>query len=279
MARPNKIGLDYFPLDVDFFEDEKILAISGEFAVKGEIISLRILCEIYRNGYFVEYSELLKNKLARLGGLSGGLVDEVVSKLVKYGFFEESLFREFNILTSKGIQKRFIEASKRRKNDLCIQYSLLNRINVYNNPPPKDINAYINTQSKVNESKVKENKIKEIFDFLNFDFCDEHWKQIIIRWFDYVIENKPEFKVVQSKIESFHRDMQMNSDRDIDKANQIIDYTISNGWRSIQIPERLKFKQQASSETTKGEYYRKASDRIKPHVAEFTDAELGRKCR
>ncbi len=30
MARPNKQGLDYFPLDVDFFNDEKIEAISGE---------------------------------------------------------------------------------------------------------------------------------------------------------------------------------------------------------------------------------------------------------
>ena len=37
MARPNKIGLDYFPLDVDIFEDEKISAISGEFGIKGEI--------------------------------------------------------------------------------------------------------------------------------------------------------------------------------------------------------------------------------------------------
>ena len=66
MARPNKNGLDYFPLDVDFLEDEKMLAISGEFSVKGEIITLRLLCEIYRNGYFVEYSGLLKNKLADL---------------------------------------------------------------------------------------------------------------------------------------------------------------------------------------------------------------------
>src|SRR5690554_4543555 len=119
MARPEKLGLDYFPLDVDIFESDKMLAISGEFAVKGEIITLRLLCEIYRNGYFVEYSELLKNKLARLSGLSGNLIDEVVGKLVKYGFFDESVFREHSVLTSKGIQKRYLEAVKRRKNILC----------------------------------------------------------------------------------------------------------------------------------------------------------------
>ena len=34
MARPNKEGLDYFPFDVDFFSDEKIGSISGEFGIK-----------------------------------------------------------------------------------------------------------------------------------------------------------------------------------------------------------------------------------------------------
>ena len=154
MARPNKQGLDYFPLDVGIFEDDKILAISGEFSVKGEIIVLRLLCEIYRNGYFVEFSELLKNKLARLGGLSGGLVDEVVRKLVKYEFFDGFVFSEYNILTSKNIQKVYLEASKRRKDIDLSQYWLLDEVNVYINSSSSKINAHINTQSKVKESKV-----------------------------------------------------------------------------------------------------------------------------
>ena len=154
MARPNKQGLDYFPLDVGIFENDKMLAISGEFSVKGEIIVLRLLCEIYRNGYFVEFSELLKNKLARLGGLSGGLVDEVVRKLVKYEFFDGFVFSEYNILTSKNIQKVYLEASKRRKDIDLSQYWLLDEINVYINSPSSKINAHINAQNKKKESKV-----------------------------------------------------------------------------------------------------------------------------
>ena len=47
MARPNKMGLDYFPFDVDFFNDEKIVAISGEFGIKGEIVVIKsALCDI-----------------------------------------------------------------------------------------------------------------------------------------------------------------------------------------------------------------------------------------
>lgn len=154
MARPNKQGLDYFPLDVGIFENEKILAISGEFAVKGEIIVLRLLCEIYRNGYFVEFSELLKNKLAKLGGLSGGLVEEVVKQLVKYGFFDGSLFSEYNILTSKNIQKTYLEATKRRKEIDISQFWLLNGVNVNINSTSSGVNVDINSQSKVKESKV-----------------------------------------------------------------------------------------------------------------------------
>ena len=162
MARPQKIGLDYFPLDVDFFEDEKILAISGEFAVKGEIIALRLLCEIYKNGYFVEWSELLKNKMARLGGLSAGLIEEVVIKLVKYRFFDESLFCEHKVLTSNGIQKRFFEAVKRRKDVKFSKYLLIEGVNVNINPAKDVVNVNISTQSKVDESKVNESKLKKV---------------------------------------------------------------------------------------------------------------------
>ena len=44
MARPQKWGLDYFPFDVDFFEDAKLSIIRNEFGSKGEIV----LCGIPR---------------------------------------------------------------------------------------------------------------------------------------------------------------------------------------------------------------------------------------
>ena len=241
MARPNKIGLDYFPLDVDFFEDEKMLAISGEFAVKGEIITLRLLCEIYRNGYFVEYSELLKNKLARLGGLSSGLVDEVVSKLVKYGFFDGSLFSEQNILTSKGIQERFIEVVKRRK----MPTPTLFWINVDINPPCGGVNVDINpgggalmstetTQSKVKESKVKESKIKEkdkkeIFDF---SFVADFFKIPFSDWLEYKRLRKESYKT-QKSLEACYRRLVELSGNDPIKAVKIVERSLANNWAGL----------------------------------------------
>lgn len=116
MARPNKIGLDYFPLDVDIFEDEKMSAISGEFGIKGEITVIKLLCAIYRNGYYILWNDLLKFKLLKnLPGISSELIESIVNRLVLWGFFDKSLFDSVKVLTSRGIQKRYFEAVRRRK--------------------------------------------------------------------------------------------------------------------------------------------------------------------
>lgn len=115
MARPNKTGLDYFPFDVDFFADEKIAAISGEFGIKGEITVVKLLCAVYRNGYFILWNEPLKYKLLRdLPGVSSELIDQIVNRLVRWGFFDEGLFDSVKVLTSRGIQKRYFSITRRR---------------------------------------------------------------------------------------------------------------------------------------------------------------------
>lgn len=116
MARPEEKGLKYYPFDVDFFNDEKIEAISGEFGIKGEIVAVRLLCAIYRNGYFIEWSDLYKMKFLRnLPGISSGLLDAIILRLVKWGFFDKDLFNSAKVLTSRGIQRRYFEAIRRRK--------------------------------------------------------------------------------------------------------------------------------------------------------------------
>lgn len=116
MARPLKNGLDYFPFDVDFFGDEKIAAISGEFGIKGEITAIKLLCAIYRNGYYIEWNDMLKMKLLKdLPGITVTLLDAIVSRLVRWGFFDGTLFDSAAVLTSEGIQRRYFAIAKRRR--------------------------------------------------------------------------------------------------------------------------------------------------------------------
>lgn len=155
MARPNKSGLDYFPFDVDFFEDEKIEAIFVEFGIKGEITVVKLLCAIYRNGYFISWNDRLRIKLLKnLPGVSSELLELIIKRLVKWEFFNENLFNSASILTSTGIQKRFFSVTKRRKQNEEFPYLL---INVCNNP----INA-CNNNENVGDNTTKESKEKEV---------------------------------------------------------------------------------------------------------------------
>ncbi|WP_130846763.1 Lin1244/Lin1753 domain-containing protein, partial [Lactiplantibacillus mudanjiangensis] len=131
MARPVKRGLDYFPFDVDTFEDERIEAISGEFGIKGEAAVIKLLCAIYKKeGYFIVWSDLAKAQLLkRLPGASIDFLDQVVNRLVKWGYFDEDLFNSDMILTSSEIQNVYFEATKRRKLPKPTKYLINDDIN------------------------------------------------------------------------------------------------------------------------------------------------------
>ena len=181
MARPVKEGLDYFPLYVDIFEDEKIEAISGEFGIKGEIIVVKLLCAIYKKGYFILWSDLvIAQMLKRLPGISKDLLNNVVERLVLWEFFDKDLFHSAGILTSEKIQENFFEATKRRKSPKPTVYVLdkflendnsiesdVNGVNVDINSQAKGVNVDINTQSKVKESKVKDSVSNNSISLLN----------------------------------------------------------------------------------------------------------------
>ncbi len=181
MARPKEEGLKYFPFDIDFFNDEKIEAISGEFGIKGEIATIKLLCAVYRNGYFIEWNEMLKMKLLKnLPGVSLDLLEQIINRLVKWEFFDKNLFDSVKILTSHGIQKRYFEAIRRRRKSKDYPYILIDgvcgceskdalssvddnnsdsdeivkcKVNVCNNPTSTDINVGNNATK---ESKGKE---------------------------------------------------------------------------------------------------------------------------
>jgi len=161
MARPTKKGIDYFSFDVDFFEDEKIEPISGEFGAKGEIVVIRLLCAVYRNGYFAMWTEQLKMTLANRCKVSHDLVEQVIKRLVKWNFFDENLFYSANILTSTGIQTRYKEATRKRKLEYeKMEFWLLfdeKGVSSAHNSPQEEFIPALNTQSKVKYSNIYNN--------------------------------------------------------------------------------------------------------------------------
>lgn len=161
MARPAKQGLDYFPLDIDFFTDTKFVRLRVKFGAISELLALRIFSEVYKNGYYVEYSENLQFALAESLRIDIDEIDAIVSEMAKCGLFDAEMFNSYKVLTSCRIQKTWLSVAERRKEKDTSKYWLLaeekneetvnvdnNEVNVCNNSTSSDVSARNNEQSK-----------------------------------------------------------------------------------------------------------------------------------
>lgn len=163
MARPTKKGLDYFPLDVDFLSDLKVRRIIKACGKEAVHILVALLANIYRDeGYYVLWDDDLAFLVADEVGTKEGTVEELVKKAVQVKFFDKDIFDKYSVLTSKGIQNRYILATKERKKvELEYKYLLTNEVNRSNisiNGRNNSVNQGNNQQSKEKESKEKEIK-------------------------------------------------------------------------------------------------------------------------
>lgn len=171
MARPTAKGVEYFPLNVNFINDLKVRKLLLSCGAEAIAVLIYLLSTIYKDeGYYVEIHEDEIDLIALDVNVTPEFVLEVINKACEVRFFDVNLYNNFNILTSKGIQERYLKITERRKNSVVItQFNLINvynnsinvnnnSINVDNNP----VNVYKSTQSKVKERKGKKSKVKSL---------------------------------------------------------------------------------------------------------------------
>lgn len=186
MARPLKDGIDYFPFDVDFLQDKKIRLIKGEYGSKGVLVVIQLLCSIYKeNGYFstCDSDDCILVADAVGCGCDANTIEEVVQGCLRRSIFDRGVFEAFGVLTSRGIQRRYLRALSTRDNiDMIQEYWLLDiddkkdvpasiskkiafkNVSLQINPDKTQknpVNLQINPQSKVKKSRVKESKVEE----------------------------------------------------------------------------------------------------------------------
>lgn len=107
-----KIGLDYFPVDVSW--DQSVKIFKAKYGLKGIGFLLSIWQSIYTEGYFVAWGEDEQLLFSSENGLTESETMEMVSFSADKGIFDKHTFDEHRILTSKGIQKRYLEACTKR---------------------------------------------------------------------------------------------------------------------------------------------------------------------
>lgn len=174
-GRPLKEGLNYFSFDVDFFDDEKLFDLQDQYGPLGEVIYMRLLCLIYKNGYyyrFQSFDTLCAMLIRSIGSrwVRGGkqLVAQVIPLLVECNLFDKELY-ESGVLTSVGIQRRYLKATERRRGDID-KYRLLplseksEEVEALRSAPENafidDNNSIIDDNNSITDSNNATNKSK-----------------------------------------------------------------------------------------------------------------------
>ena len=167
MARPKAKGVEYFPLDVGFLSDLKIRKIMLSCGASSIAVLIYIFAAIYRDeGYFMNVKDDDIELIALDTNLDTDYVKNVINRACEVGLFSFRIYDNFRVLTSEGIQNRYLKITERRKSvKINADINLVNVDMMYTetivNVAETPVNVYKSTQSKVKESKVKESKVKE----------------------------------------------------------------------------------------------------------------------
>lgn len=132
MARPIKIGLDYFSVHIDFFTDIKIKKMITKLGNESVSVYLYLLTLIYQNSYFIQIDEdtifIISNDL-RLNEVD---IEKHIKTFTELGIFNKSLYDNFQVLTNEDCQIQYDYATQRRLEVTYIKELLLI------NPKPSD---------------------------------------------------------------------------------------------------------------------------------------------
>ncbi len=125
------MGVDYFALSVDAKDDDKIFELkyrygmpdgaadydhAAAWAAYGRFVEL--LASIYQEGFAAQMTNQKRLRLSQQLGMPLGELDRFILTCVDVGLFDDRMWNEWGVLTSRGIQRRYFHAVKRRKGSI-----------------------------------------------------------------------------------------------------------------------------------------------------------------
>ena len=238
LARPRKDGLDYFPLDADFFEDEKIRILKARYGADGIILYIYLLCRIYKHGYYMKVNEDFEYLISDDLKMSPDKVKQVLTFLLSRSLFDNTLFLFDAVLTSAGIQRRFQLAVKERAKKNPIQagrYWLLKEAETepfikctqFEGFSQKNNNNSGKNKDNSREQSLKESKVNN--DIYNTSFPPELERAFQL----YLSVRKHNYgEIIPEQVQALREDLLSLSN---DQAEQlaIVKKATAGGWKSF----------------------------------------------
>ena len=233
MARPIKKGLDYFPLDVNL--DDNLELIEAEHGLSGFAIVLKLWQKIYSSGYYIEWNEDSALLFARKINSEITLINSVINSCFNRSIFNKTLFDKYGILTSSGIQKRFLtvcKSSKRTNISFIKEFILVNSEFTDVITETTELNPELSTQRKVKKSKG-EDKPKKPKDYLSQTYFEKS-KELNSAFIDYLdLRIKNKYTMTDRAVNALITKLRKLSNGNIGTALKIIDEAIIGKWKSF----------------------------------------------
>lgn len=123
MARTPMQGLEYFPLLTNL--DDKFKMIEALHGIAGFGVAIKLFQKIYANNYHILADERFIIVFSNDINVDINSINVIINDSVKWGLFDKGIFDEFNVLTSRGIQKQYFSITHRRKTVEVIEDLLL----------------------------------------------------------------------------------------------------------------------------------------------------------
>jgi hypothetical protein len=246
MGRPLKKGLKYF--NIDCVQEDNLNYVEAVHGIVGYGTLVKLWRKIYMiEGYYTEWAEKNLYLFAREINVEVQKVRAIIDSCFAEGIFSKSMYDRHQVLTSRGIQRRYIKIvteAKRKDTEIDEKYRITDLTQEETKFPPEEtpINQEDSTQKKRKESKRKETtessgavpakpsppkksvgKQKEVEPF---------WQQLVDVWFSFVKEKFGESPLFAGEDPKFLKSI-------IGKLKKRA-ATRKIEWTEVTGPERLK---------------------------------------
>lgn len=96
-------GIPYFPTPANFFDEEVMELLEAKFGVLASYMVMRLLCKIYKEGYYISWGKEQNLIFVRKvgGGIKEDMMEKIVDLLLEKGFFHKETYEKHGILTSE----------------------------------------------------------------------------------------------------------------------------------------------------------------------------------
>ena len=255
MGRNRKEGLDYFPFEVDFFNDIKVRKLIKYQGGKAVTVYALLLCFIYKSGYYLRWDKELPFIISEQTGFDEAYISEVIKNCLLLGLLDQELYNQYEILTSRGIQDRYIYICTTLKRKVVIDsiYNISSSENTISSEEinisseendfsseEMPINSLESTQKKRKEKEIKEKDKKENANSGNksngkqydLSFVASEFVELFTEWLEYKRARRETYTTAVGLKKCYSHLLNL-SGNDVEKAKLIVEQSIANNYAGL----------------------------------------------